>query len=159
MIVSLDDTKDSGITTVIDDYGLAEKRYTAQYLYAIHRCRQQATDNLDGIGMAAYQARMKRARDAYDNMGDREKAPWIFKRREHLRLQPTIDGRLKEELQKNSSISYHQLETKILHWCSSLTMNRSLSTSISPVISVQTGALVQANISLCIMMRSGSGDW
>ena len=124
MIVSLDDTKDSGITTVIDDYGLAETRYTAQYLYAIHRCRQQAVDNLDGIGMATYQARMKIARDAYDNMGDREKAPWIFKRREHLKLQPTIDGRLKEELRKNSSILYHQLETKILHWCSSLTIRR-----------------------------------
>ena len=46
--LNADDESNSVPETVIDNYEIAEKKYMASYLYAIHKCRMEAK-NLEPV--------------------------------------------------------------------------------------------------------------
>jgi hypothetical protein len=47
--------------SVIDDYGLADRMYTSNYLYTIHECRRLAQEDLDSVDQETYGNRFSAA--------------------------------------------------------------------------------------------------
>jgi hypothetical protein len=58
---------------VIDNYDLAEKIYTASYLYSLNKCRQEAEDNLNAVTKDEYKEQFLKAMVVYDTIGDKRK--------------------------------------------------------------------------------------
>jgi len=62
---------------VIDSYELAEKQYTAAYLYALNKCHEQASKNIsDTVNKALYRERFRDATSVYETLDDDKKARW-----------------------------------------------------------------------------------
>jgi hypothetical protein len=66
---------------VIDDYDLAEKIYTAPYLYSLNKCREEAEDNLDSDTKDKYKERFLKAMAGYETIGDKKKVEWELEKR------------------------------------------------------------------------------
>lgn len=117
-----DDAKPSP-RSVIDDEELAKKQYTAEYLYAVNKCRMQAKD-LEPVDRALYAARMEAAKTEFESLDDGTKAIWEGKRREHLERQPAIKDQICNAIRKNPKRSWKGIEADINYWCSDLAIYR-----------------------------------
>lgn len=118
------DSEGKPVTSVIDDYELAEKKYTASYLYAVNRCREQAEENKDSVNKATYTERFNAAKKEFESLDDGNKALWEGKRREHLLQQPRIKDRIIDAIRKNPKRSWSGIEADINHWCSDASIYR-----------------------------------
>ena len=91
---SADDSSDSAaFRSVIDDLATATRRYTAPYLFAIAKCREQAKVDYSVLSSAEHGARFSGWMKAYGALPASEKAMWEMKRRSHLAMQPAIHSR------------------------------------------------------------------
>ena len=61
-----EEEEEKEVRTVIDDYELADKIFTAKYLFVCNRIRQQAAD-LEPIDRATYHTRKIGTRSEFDN--------------------------------------------------------------------------------------------
>jgi hypothetical protein len=66
--LNADDESNSVPESVIDNYEIAEKKYTASYLYAIHKCRTEAKRNLDSVDKKLYTERFNAAFTEFDSL-------------------------------------------------------------------------------------------
>ena len=123
-IVDKESKDTTEVKSVIDDYDLAEKKYTACYLFAVNECRQAAKDNLDSVSRVEYLERFNTAKKKYETLDDGKKAMWEAKRREHLLRQPAIKNQIIESIKRNPRRSWKCIEADINHWCSDTTIYR-----------------------------------
>jgi hypothetical protein len=111
-------------TSVIDDYNLAEKVYTAPYLYSLNKCREEAEDNLNSVTKDEYKERFLKAMAEYDTIGDDMKVEWEMERRKHLLKQNSIKNDIIAAIRKNPRRAWVGIETDIHNWCSAATIRR-----------------------------------
>jgi hypothetical protein len=118
------DADGTPVKSVIDNYELAEKKYTAAYLYAVNKCRAQAKKDTDSVDKALYTERLNAAKREYESLDDGKKALWEGKRREHLLRQPAIKDQIIDAIRKNPKKSWSGIEADINFWCSAATIYR-----------------------------------
>jgi len=112
------------VKSVIDDKALAEKTFTAEYLYALNMCRHLAEENLDTIDRKEYQQRFIMARLEFEHLDSGTKELWEGKRRAHLLRQPAIKESIIDAIRKNPKISWSGIEAEIDFWCSASTIRK-----------------------------------
>jgi hypothetical protein len=115
--LTADDESNSVPETVIDNYEIAEKKYMASYLYAIHKCRMEAK-NLDSVDKKLYTERFNAAFTKFDSLDVGTKALWEGKRRVHLFQQPAIKNQIIDTIRKNPKRSWKVIKADINFWCS-----------------------------------------
>jgi hypothetical protein len=97
-----DDESDSVPESVIDNYEIAEKKYTASYLYTIHKCRRtEAKKNLDSVDKKLYTEKFNAAFTEFESLDVGTKALWEGKERTHLLRQPAIKDQIIDAIRKN----------------------------------------------------------
>ena len=80
--------------SVIDNMELAQKLFTAKYLFLKERVKLQAEANLEVPSVAEYHQRMKDARAEYDNLDGTSKSKWEAASRAEIAKQPFIKDRI-----------------------------------------------------------------
>ena len=118
-----EEEESSDVSTVIDNYRLAETFFTAKYLFVSNKMKEQAAD-LDTIDRKTYLARQSDTRSEFDKLSKETKEIWEQRRKAHLRKWSTIKDTLMRELRKNNSICYKRLASKIDYWCSDSTIRK-----------------------------------
>jgi hypothetical protein len=103
--------------SVIDDAEMAERLYTAEYLYSINECRVLLQDN-EPISRAEHAQRVSCARKKYNTLDDATKERWEMKRREQLLRQPNIKNEIIAAVIKNPKASWTGISGTIGNWCS-----------------------------------------
>jgi hypothetical protein len=76
--------------SVIDHYDLADKIYTAPYLYSLNKCREEAKDNLNLVSKDGYKERFLKAMAEYETISDEKKVEWELERRQYGRIQGLV---------------------------------------------------------------------
>jgi hypothetical protein len=110
---------------VIDDYNMAEKIYTAPYLFSLNKCREEAEDNLDSITKDEYyKERFKKAMPGYDTISHEKKVEWELEKRKHLLQQNSIKNDINAEIQKNPRRAWVGIKKDINNWCCAATIRR-----------------------------------
>jgi hypothetical protein len=110
--------------SVIDDYDLAEKIYTAPYLYSLNKCREEAEDNLNSATKNEYKERFQKAMAGYDTIGDDKKVEWELEKRKHLLQQNSIKNDIIAAIRKNPRRAWVGIEKDIHNWCCAATIRR-----------------------------------
>ena len=108
---------------VIDSYEVADAVFTTKYLYCAAKMRKYR-EECGYCSPSDLIAQRKTFGELFENESDVVKKRWEAHRREHMKLQPLIKGRLINALQKNNSISYGGLAGSISEWCSAATIRR-----------------------------------
>jgi len=120
-------TEEKEHRSIITDYKLAEEKYTASYLYAIHECREFTKDKqLRKVNNTKLDTgkRLKEAIARYDTLDEDVKAQWEMKRRIHLERQPRIKHDILNAMRKNPRCSWEGIAEEIDNWCSAATIRR-----------------------------------
>jgi hypothetical protein len=110
--------------SVIDDYDLADKIYTAPYLYSLNKCREEAVDNLNVVSKDEYKERFLKAMAEYETIGDEKKVELELERRRHLLKQNSIKNDIIAVMRKNPRGACVGVKTDINNWCSAATIRR-----------------------------------
>jgi hypothetical protein len=110
--------------SVINDYDLADKIYTAPYLYSLNKCREEAEDNLNSVSKDKYKERFLKAMAAYETIGDEKKVEWELERRQHFLKQNSIKNDIIAAIRKNPRRAWVGIKTDINNWCSAATIRR-----------------------------------
>jgi hypothetical protein len=116
--LNADDESNSVPESGIDNYEIAEKKYTTSYLYAIHKCCMEAKENLDSVDKKLYTERFNAAFTEFDSLDVGTKALWEGKRRMHLLRQPAIKDKIIDAIWKNPKRLWKGIEADINFWCS-----------------------------------------
>ena len=117
--------------TVIDDYELAEERFTPAYLYALNKCRLEAINDPSSVTTREYWQRHIQARNEFVNENDEVKDLWQMRSRQHIHRQPHIAELIISALEKNPRRSWMGLESDIDNWCGATTIRKWLTTTES----------------------------
>ena len=157
-----EEVEDKDVRTVIDDYDLAEKVFSAKYLFVVNKIRQQAAD-LEPIDRVTYHLRKRFARQQFDESSAEVKEEWEQERRKQLREWGGIKDTLMRELQNNNSITYEKLASKIDYWCGEGTIRKWVQSRdgykvyMERVIPLLSKAQRQKHLDCAKMIRSNWG--
>ena len=118
-IISEDQDK---VLTVIDSQNVCDKVFNVKRYFVYNWVREKGTGK--GLGVEDMKSLRRDANEAFQSLDINARKLWNMKTREHNDLRPSIEATLIRSIQKNNSVTYEQLESKIKFWCSSATIRR-----------------------------------
>jgi hypothetical protein len=86
---------------VIDNYNLAEKIYTAPFLYYLNKCREEAKDKQNLVTKDEYKEQFLKAMAWYDTISDEKKVERELEKCKHLLQQNSIKNHIIAAIQNN----------------------------------------------------------
>ena len=176
-----DDCKNKVPTTCIESKEVAERVFTAKYLFILNKCKKAAAEDLRFISSAEYNDCRKKAAEEFNALYSDLLDLWEMKRRAHLLQWEHIPSRITEALTQNPKWSWSGIEHDLEYWCSATTIRCYLTTRVGyrlyaeriiPSLSTEqkvkhltfahnflTGALVLGSMFSSTTTKIGFGDF
>ena len=117
-----EDKEEKEVKSVITDYSLAEKHFTAAYLYAVNHCREISRyDILPRTERGKY---IREAIKNYTTLSNDLKIKWELKWHACLERQKRIKNDIVDAIRCNPRSSWDAIAEHIDQWCSAATIRR-----------------------------------
>ena len=116
--------------TCIESKDVAERVFTAKYLFILNECKKAAAEDLRFVTTAEYNERRKNAALNFAKLSSDHLELWEMKRRAHLLQWDYIPSRIADSMTRNPKRSWSGIEHDLGYWCSATTIRRYLTSRI-----------------------------